>query len=351
MTIDERIRARAEQAVRDKIFPGCEVGYIRDGQTQILGAGKFRYETDAPDIRPDTVYDVASITKSIPTTSLALKLIEEGRLSPNDQVITYLPELQNDQREQVLIWHLMTYTVLFSTPPSFAKMAYAHPENLIEHVLTAPLREPVGTRYQYTSPPALLLGLIVERIYGGRLDGIAKREFFEPLGMTQSTFEPEKIPKEQVVPTEINDRGEVWGEPHDEATWVLKQRGKVPGHAGMFSTAGDLLKFAQMLLNDGELDGRRYFKPETIKLMHTNQAAELGAMVGLGWMLEPPLLVGIGGDQKFGMTGFTGCIVLMDPVSRRAMVHLSNRTYPDRPTDKEDINGFRRDIARIIFEG
>jgi CubicO group peptidase (beta-lactamase class C family) len=131
---------------------------------------------------------------------------------------------------------------------------------------------------------------------------------------------------------------------------VLRKQGVVAGHAGLFSTAQDLLRFAQMLINNGELEGHRYFEPATIELMHTNQLHRLKGKTGLGWELDlGDLPAAAKSHQVFGKTGFTGCAIQMDPVAKIALIYLSNRTYPNRPTSKEPIRAFRRQLANLVF--
>jgi CubicO group peptidase (beta-lactamase class C family) len=348
--LDASLRRVAEEAIRNRVFPGTVVGYIRDDESSVVAAGHFTYDAASPQVRPGTVYDVASVTKSIPTASILLKLIEDQKLSLDDQVLDYVPELENDFRGQILVRHLLTYTVIFRILPGFAKVAKERPKELLQRLFQAPLASPPGERFLYTSAPTVIQGLIAERICGQPLDVIAQRMFFDPLAMLHTTFHPQSLDHASVPPTEIDWRGEVWGQPHDEAVWALNQREMVPGHAGLFSPAEDLLRFCQMLLNGGELDGSRIFQPKTIELMHTNQLAGIGESAGVGWKLDWDKFVGTSGsDQKFGMTGFTGCLVLIDPVTKRALIQLSNRNYPRRPETRESIFRVWTRMADLVF--
>ena len=347
--MDERIAEICERAIQEKVFPGGVVGYIRGDTVNALPFGRLTYAANAPAVTSETVYDVASVTKSVPTGSVILKLIEEGRLGLDDQVIAYIPELRNDYREHILIRHLLTYTVIFDFPGGLAKVAREAPSRLLERIFAAPLVTPPGARYYYTNAPAILLGLIAERVCGQSLDLIARRLFFEPLGMLATTFWPD-FSDRQIAPTERDWRDEVQGQAHDEAAWVLTKTGMTPGHAGLFSTASDLLTFAQMLLCGGAWHRRQILDPQTIVRMHTNQIAKLGASTGLGWELNQPHVMGsAASDQCFGKTGFTGCLILVDPVRKAALVHLSNRTYPDRSSTREAINTVRRALADVVL--
>ncbi|MDB5178170.1 MAG: hypothetical protein JWN01_113 [Patescibacteria group bacterium] len=242
MSVTAQVEQICERAIRERVFPGCTVGWIRRGKTEVRAFGRLTYEAGAPAVTAETTYDVASITKSIPTSSIILKLLEDGRVALDDQAIAYVPELQNEFRERILIRHLLTYTVIFDLPGGLAKVARETPDQLLERLFTCPLLAPPGERYHYTNSPAILLGLIVERICGRPLDEVAQELFFKPLGMKNTTFHP-GLPAEAVAPTEVDWRGEVRGSVHDEAGWALRESGKPPGHAGLFSTTGDVLKF------------------------------------------------------------------------------------------------------------
>jgi CubicO group peptidase (beta-lactamase class C family) len=350
--LDTAITAIADQAIRERVFPGCVVGYLRDGQSTVLPFGRLTYDSDSAPVASDTYYDVASITKSIPTSCAVLKLIEQGHLRLDDPAVTYVPELENSHRDQILIRHLLTYTIVLD----LAKGMSAHVRDGLDDaglwrlLYTSPLTAPPGDHYFYSNAPALLLGVIAERVTGKPLDALADELFFSPLQMTHTTFHPETLPSQKIAPTEINWRGQVHSQIHDEMAWALRKSGHIAGHAGMFTTAGDLLRFSAMLLGKGEYDGIRYFSPDTIKAMHTNQLPHLGKSAGLGWELNQPRFMGDAASSRtFGKTGFTGCIILVDPVANASMVLLSNRIYPQRPSSSDSINNVRNRIADIVF--
>ena len=310
--------------------------------------GTLRY--DRPElVTTDTVYDVASITKSIPTACLALKLIEEGKLSLDEKVIDHVPELQNDYRQDILIRHLLTYTVVFDFPEGLSSIAKARPESVLPEMFKAPLMAPPGKRYYYTNPPAILLGLVMERLEKQTLEEQAQR-VFKPLGMSRSTYHVPESEMSQVAPSEVGDRGELQGRVQDETAWALGREGRLGGHAGLFSCAGDLLTFAQMLLAKGTYEGHRYFRPQTVRLMHTNQLPYLKESASLGWEIASAKVMGSKvGPAAFGKTGFAGCNIVIDPEKMAALVILSNRTYPHRQTTRDDINAVRRAVADVVF--
>ncbi len=351
--MDERIAKLCREAIADQTFPGCVVGYIRDGKTAIIPAGRFTYDAGSPEVTAESVYDVASVTKSVPTNAIILRLIEDGQLSLDDKVVTYLPEFQNAYRDQMLVRHLLTYTVVLALHRGLSDMVReGGGKTLMKTLFAAPLQAPPGEQYFYTNAPAIFLGMIAERITGKQLDVLADEMFFEGLGMTRTTFHGEEFGKYDVAPTEKNFRGLVQGQPHDEAAWALRQAGVIAGNAGLFSTTGDLLKFVAMLLNGGEADGRRYFKRSTVEQMSTNQIPQLDTSVGLGWETEWARMAGRpGSDQMFGKTGFTGCAVVVNPVTKTALAYLANRTFPHRPPSRKPIQAFREALMDEVFAG
>lgn len=324
------IKARVEQAIAEKVFPGCVIGTIRsNGTREILPFGRFTYDENSPEVREDTIYDVASITKSIPTALLALMLMKEGKLLTTDRVVEYLPELKNDHGATV--GDLLTYRV-HGVPLSTLKEKSA--DEILEYVFTHGFDAPPSGESTYTNLPALLLGLVVERITGEGLDALARKTFFEPLGMNRTTFFPENFPKDEIVPTEIEAwRGLVQGQAHDESAYVFAVQAKrAVGHAGLFSTAPDLLDFLEALLRG--------------KLEYVSE----GARKGWGWQVDDPSLVSTHASlHTFGKTGFTGTSILCDIEHGIAFVILSNRTYPKRPAGYSAISTFRGNIADIIL--
>ncbi len=349
MDFKDEISKEAFKAIEDKIFPGCVIGVVKvSGEREILPFGHFTYESDSSSVAEDTIYDLASVTKSIPTGSLALQLIEEGKLNLEDKLIDYVPEFRNSDRENVLIKHLLTYTL---DGYGLASLKEKTAKGLYETILTHDFENRPGTVFKYSNIPAALLGLVIEKITGEALDVLAEERFFKPLKMNRSTHHPEHFSKDEIVPTEIDDwRGLVQGVVHDESAYVCKQENKIVGHAGLFSTAPDILNFLEMLLHKGTFYGKKYFSDETIAQMGTNQISELGDFTGLGWELNQPRYMGdYCTEHTFGKTGFTGTLCVVDVAKGIGYVILSNRIYPSRPPDSRAINAFRKSIGEIIL--
>lgn len=344
--MEEKVRSLLQQAINGRIFPGCVIGYIRGGEEVIIPLGRLTYEVSSPPVQETTLYDVASITKAIPTSSLALFLVDQGELSLEDTVTSFLPEFIH---KEVTIWHLLTHTVSFSLRLSQEKQL--PPDALWQKVLTAPLHHPLGSTFSYANISSILLGRIIEKVLNKPLDKAAEEIFFRPLQLKQTTFHPDASNNNQIAPTEIDPwrGGEVRGEVHDESAYVLRTT-MIAGSAGLFSTVPDLLQFVRMLLAGGSLEGRHYFSEALIKRMTTNQIPSLEDATGLGWELNQPWYMGrFTTASTFGKTGFTGCHLVIQKDQKRAVVLLSNSTYPRRPETKERMNTLRRDLSDLIF--
>lgn len=320
--LEEVIRARVERAIEEKVFPGCVIGVVHNGERTILPCGTIDGHVK---VAEKTIYDLASITKSIPVASLAIHLaaVNPLRFHLRGSVREYLPELQHDYG--ATIEDLLRYRV---TGPRMSDLKLKTFEEIRTHVLERGFNGPPGER-AYTNLPAFLLGLIIERVTGEILPALAHRYFFEPLAMNDTTFFPHDI--ERIAPTEIIDGKEIRGIVHDESARVFARSRRAVGHAGLFSTAPDLLKFLEAMLA-GKL-------PTVVE----------GAQKGLGWEVDREWMGSKCSEKTFGKTGFTGTSILCDMEKKIGLVILSNRTYPHRPADNSTVNLLRKDIADIVF--
>ncbi|MEI6494971.1 MAG: serine hydrolase domain-containing protein, partial [bacterium] len=257
MSLKNKIQTEINQAIEAELFPGAAIGYILPGGKQeVVVGGHYTTSESSPIVTADSIYDLASITKSIPTASLALYLIDRGELSLDDKVIYFLPQLTGEFMDEITVRHLLRFEIEYGF--SLSKNKDKSAEEILEIIFTTDLPTPPGTQYVYTNAAAVLLGLVVEKVAGEGLDKLAEKIFFKPLGMSRTRFRPlEKFTTEEIAPSEID----VWrgkalrGEVHDESAYVLSSI-IAPGSAGLFSTTSDLLKFMQMLLLGGEFAGR-----------------------------------------------------------------------------------------------
>lgn len=315
------IREVAQRAIEQKVFAGCVIGVIAGGERQVLPFGTLAYD-DTP-VREDTMYDVASVTKSIPLASLAALLAEKGVLDLDKKAAFYIPELRDEHG--TTLRDLLHYRV---RGPRLSTLAQKTFEEIRSHVFESGFEGPPGER-AYANAPAFVLGVAIERAAGEILPALAERYFFGPLGTRDTTFFPHD--GERCAPTEVVAGVEVRGIVHDESARVFAKARRAVGHAGLFSTVPDLLLFAEELLLG------RY--PTVVS----------GALQGLGWQVNDPHFMGaLASDTAFGKTGFTGTSVMVDVARQCALVILSNRTYPKRPRDTEAINAFRREVADTV---
>jgi len=348
--MEDRIRYRLEKAVTDSVFPGGVVGVVDTfGNQSIIPGGRFTYEKSAPIVKRDSIYDVASITKSIPVASLALYLIDRRMLTLDQKIAETLPALRTNFRDEITARHLLSQSLSFTEPLSSYKDLGA--DEIIEKILTTQFSEPPGEHMSYSNATSILLGLLIEELSGKSLPELAQEIFFNPLRMQDTSFYPEDLPGDRIVPTEHDRwRGRVIrGEVHDESAFILREK-IVPGSAGLFSTAPDLLKFLRMLLNRGKIQGRQFFSEAMISAMATNQLQSGHGVVGLGWELDQPRYMGKNRTaHTIGKTGFTGCVVLCDIGLGKAFVILSNYHFPNRKQSVAALDALRRDIADIVF--
>jgi CubicO group peptidase (beta-lactamase class C family) len=311
------------------VFPGCTIGVLRNATCEIFPFGHFTYNADSPKVERETIYDLASITKSIPTASLCALFIDAGKIRLNDSAKKYIPELQNDR--DATIEDLLRYRV---KGPRMSVLNFKTFEQIRTHIFENGFDGPPG-KEEYTNLPAYLLGIIIERVGGGSLAALSHHYLFKPLEMEHTTYFPSVS---DCAPTEMQYGETILGVPHDESARVFAHARRSCGHAGLFSTAQDLLTYSEaMLMSKMPFD--------TI-----GQAAENG----LGWAVNQDWFMGTHASKKaFGKTGFTGTSIVIDRAKKTALVILSNRCYPTRPLDAASltsaVNIFRRDIADIVF--
>lgn len=330
-----------EQGVRDGVMPGAVavVGY-RGEIVLATAVGRVAYEPDAPAVRLDTLYDLASLTKVVATTTLAMLEVERGRLDLEASIATYLPELRGGDKAAVrvadllahsggLLWWTDLYRRVGGLPVAEAK------RRALAEVLALPLESVPGTATVYSDLGILLLGEILERLAGLPIDTLASQRIFEPLGMTETRYRPGAELRTRIAPTEHDPwRGRVvHGEVHDENAAAL---GGVAPHAGLFSTAGDLAVFAQMLLDGGTYGKTRLLRGDTIARFARRAERAPGSSRGLGW--DTPSEQSSAGRylsaSSFGHTGFTGTSLWIDPERELFAVLLTNRVHPTRDNRK-----------------
>jgi uncharacterized protein YbbC (DUF1343 family)/CubicO group peptidase (beta-lactamase class C family) len=344
---DEQIN----QAVQDGLIPGAVLVIGHDGQVVYRKAYGQRSLIPAREpMTVDTIFDAASLTKVVATTSSVMKLFEQGKIRLDDPVTKYLPEFQ-DGHSPITIRNLMTH---FSglRPDVDLQPAWSGYQTGIHRALIDKPAGPPGVRFVYSDINFILMGEIVRRLSGQMLSDFARSHIFEPLGMKDSMFQPPAALRPRIAPTEIDPATglPLWGVVHDDTSRYM---GGVAGHAGLFTTADDLAKFAQMLLDHGQANGIRLFSPLTIEKFTTPESpADQPILRGLGWDIDSPYssnrgdLFPIG---SFGHTGFTGTSMWMDPVSRTYVILLTNVVHPHRGKSLSSLRSRVATIAAASF--
>ena len=333
--------APINQAVHDGLIPGAVLLIGHDGQTVYRKAyGERSLIPEREPMTLDTIFDAASLTKVIATTSCVMKLFEEGKIRLNDPVTKYLREFQGGHSD-ITIRNLMTH---FSglRPDLDLEPPWSGYDTGIQRALIDKPAGPPGVRFVYSDINFILMGEIVRRLSGESLADFARQNVFEPIGMRETMFQPPPSLRGRIAPTELN---KVTGQPlrgvvHDDTSRYM---GGIAGHAGMFTTADDLAKFAQMMLDRGVVNRVRIFDALTIEKFTSPQSpADQPILRGLGWDIDSPFssnrgdLFPIG---SYGHTGFTGTSLWIDPNSRTYVILLANSVHPHRGKSLTSLRG------------
>jgi len=339
-----------EQAIADSVFPGAVLLVARRGVIVAeRGFGHHTYDPQSPPVRPNTLYDLASVTKVVATTTATMILYDRHQLDLKAPVQRYLPEFRGPGKDRVTVWHLLTHTSGLPAWKPLFKEAKT-PEGILQNILETELIYPPGDSTVYSDLGMILLGKVIERVSGKPLDQFCREEIFEPLGMRDTYFCPPESLRYRIAPTEFDPwRGRlVHGEVHDENAYAL---GGVAGHAGLFSTARDLATFLQMVLNGGVYGHTRLAKFKTVRLFTSRQNVPPYSTRALGWDTPSPEKSSAGeyfSTRSFGHLGFTGTSVWVDPEKALLVVFLINRVHPTRRNIK--IRRFRPQLHNAIAQ-
>lgn len=344
--IDRAIRT----AVARREIPGAVLWIESHGKVRHRAYGNRTLIPSRHPMLEDTVFDLASLTKVLATTPAILKLIEDGIIELDGPAIKWLPELVGDaDRERITIRQLLTHTsgllpIVRRREPWWGYQA------AIARATKSEMWSKPDEKWLYSDVNFILLGEIVQRASGRRLDRFVWEEIYQPLGLTNTGFLPDTAAVSRVAPTE--DRGAygmIRGLVHDP---VARRMGGVAGHAGLFSTASDMAQLLRMMLNSGQLGEVRIFNPETIALMTSVQTPDrISATRGLGWDIGSPYSGQRGGrfskGEGYGHTGWTGTCLWIDPKSQTFYILLSNRNHP---SESGKIKNLRYQIGSLVAE-
>ncbi|MDP2755746.1 MAG: DUF1343 domain-containing protein [Nitrospirota bacterium] len=355
---DHPLRLRKEQMVliskiikktiRSGKIPGAVV--LIGKQDRVL----YRRAFGHPAIKPkklsmtiDTIFDLASLTKVVATTTALMQLVEEGKLCLEDPVAKYWPEFKASGKENITVRELLThYSGL--RPDLDLKPEWSGYDMAIRMIIAEKPMFPPGTNFVYSDINFIILGELVHRIAGQPLDVYCVEHIFRPLGMKDTGFKPSPTLRNRIAPTQYQNgktgkllRGEV----HDPTAYKM---GGVAGHAGLFSTANDLSIFAQMLLSGGSYKGARILSPLIVEKMTTPQTPLNKTIRGLGWDIESAFTSNhykLSPIVFYGHKGFTGTAIWIDPVSKIYIIVLTNRVHP---YGKGDVRQLRAEIKKTV---
>ena len=302
--------------------------------------GRQTYELDSSAVLENTIFDLASVTKAIVATGF-LKLLETGRCDINDSLVKYFPLLANSTVADRTVWHLLTHTSVMDIRLSEAAEVGESTEQILARIAS---KGSVGSEVVFANINSFLLGKIIEKISGKRLDEYMSKEVFEPLDMQCTQFNPGIDLREMIQPTEVVEGELIQGVVHDESSRIM---GGITGHAGLFSCADDLTKFLTMWVNGGEYNGKQVLSKETVDRATTNQTGGgLNLQAGLGWHLNNAEYLGDHYPKDmFFHPGFVGNIIAGNRDKKITVVFLSNMIYPKRQNPQA-----RRAFYRSLFD-
>ena len=331
-------------AVRQQAFPGALLAVGAGGKLAVFPVGRLSYADGSPAVTSETIYDLASLTKVVATTTAAMILVEGGMLRLGDPVASHLPDFVQPHdtavdplwaaRSEVTVRHLLAHT---SGLPAYEKffLRASGKSGVLEAALALPLQDTPGRRTLYSDVGFILLGEILERVSKDRLDVLCSRRIFGPLEMRQTCFNPPREWRERIAPTELDGsfrKRLIRGEVQDENAWLM---GGVAGHAGLFGTAGDLASFCRMMLQEGRGNSTELVQPSAIREFTRAWPVAEGSARGLGW--DKPSAPSSSGRyfsaSSYGHLGYTGASLWIDPEKSLFVVLLSNRVHPSRSNE------------------
>jgi serine-type D-Ala-D-Ala carboxypeptidase len=341
------------KAISEKVFPAASIAVTFRGKLIVLKSfGCFTYEPDSVEASTESIFDLASVSKVVATTGMAMILYERGLLDLETPVVAIVPEFSGDDRRRGEIT-LRMLLVHSSGLPAYEKLFLKADtkEKLFSAAFTMPLATDPGTKAEYSDIGFIILGVALERIADESLDSFCQREVFGPLGMARTAFNPPASWRDFIVPT-VDDRTfrnrMIQGEVQDENASVL---GGVAGQAGLFATAEDIATFANAMLNGGQPILRR----STLDLFTQLESAPAGTSRALGW--DTPSSPSQSGKyfsaRSFGHLGYTGTSLWIDPERQLSITLLTNRTWPDcaNQTIKEVRPRFHDAIIEALESG
>lgn len=322
-----------EKAIADSAFPGAVLLVARNGVIAHEKAyGRFLYDSTSEKMTTDAIFDLASVTKVISTTSAVMRLVEEKKISLDDKIVKYFPAFGQNGKENVTIYNLLVHNSGLQAWRKYYEFCDT-PQCVLDSIFAAPLIYRTGDSTLYSDLGLITTGKIIEKVTKTTLANYVDSVFFKPIGMKNTMYNPSAELWKRLVPTEIDSLWKktytaVRGRVHDENAATL---GGISGHAGLFSTASDLAKILQMELNYGIYNGRRYLDSTTIVAFIKQQSPKSSRAIGWDTRDVGRSFTGqFAASTSFIHTGFTGTSVVVDPTKNMIVIFLTNRVYPTR---------------------
>lgn len=323
------------KAIMDEAFPGAVVLVWNDGKIIFERAfGNFTYDKTSHKVNTNTIYDLASVTKVVATTTATMICCDRRLFSLDDKVANFIPEFGVNGKENITIKNLLLHNSgLVAWKKFYEKNQTAY--EVLKDIYDSELEYKTGEKTVYSDLGIITLGKIIEKVTGKALDIFCKDEIFVPLKMNSTFYNPSDSIKKLCAPTEVDNYWRMrmlQGEVHDETSAILNG---VAGHAGLFSTAEDISKLMSMLMNKGKLNDKQFIQKSTTEFF-TKKYSEASSRA-IGWDTKSETGSSAGNyfsNSSFGHTGYTGTSIWADPVRNLFVVFLTNRVYPTRENGK-----------------
>ena len=341
-----------DSAINDKIFPGAQIFISKSGSIIASESfGNHTYDINAPPVTNESIYDIASLTKVVSITPIVMKLIAMKKIGLQHTLDQFYNDISDD-KSNITIKHLLTHSSGFKPFVEYYKTKKTSRDLIISDILATDLDFIPGQKYQYSDLGIIILMDIVEKITNNSLDYLSNNWIYKKIGMKNTMFNPDFKLINRIVPTEYDSlfrKKMIHGIVHDENAFLLNG---VSGHAGLFSTAEDLGRFGQVMLNRGSWLGDRYFRSSLIRKFAKRQNLPFGSERALGWDTPSRNGRSSAGDlyshNSFCHLGFTGTSIWIDPDNEVVIVLLTNRVHPTRENNR--IYGIRRKFHNYVMQ-
>lgn len=353
LNIDRRIDSVVNRAIAERAMPGCQIVVMHKGRMVVDRCyGHLTYDSAAAPVAPNTMYDLASLTKVCATTLAVMRLVDKGHVKLDDKLSRHLPYLKATNKTSITVRQALSHCAGLK---AYDALWQQTDDRDSIPLLIAASQLNADNSYCYSDFGFILLADMVEKVTGQTLDDYVEDQFYDPMGLAYTTFNPldAGIPVERIAPTEVDSlRGLIQGTVHDPNAYAMDG---VSGHAGLFSTAADVAVIMQMLLNGGELDGHRYLKEKTVETFTRRHYEKQGNRRALGFdkqLFNPSANAQVcpeASQASYGHTGFTGTMVWVDPEYDLIYVFLSNRVHPSATPNRLAQLNVRTDIQSILY--